>query len=191
MSAKRKSGDDAFDALDRLVDRELEMLLGRRPSRRPARGLSEPVEKARAPRAEARKTTEPGETDNVVRAHPLARKPKSARKDMGGLFSPEEEAFLSNAADWLEGRENADILLNALCRRLEGDGEDSWEDFTRPPEAADDPVAEDWDSQFEEEDEAEEIWQAASEDEDWGDDGIDLPEDPEAPADDPDDDAVR
>ena len=59
---------------------------------------------------------------NVVRAHPLARrKRRHTPTAMESLFAPDEAAFLANAIDWLRGRQNADILIDALSREvLEG-----------------------------------------------------------------------
>jgi hypothetical protein len=145
--------DKDLDALDRLVDRELHLLFGRyRPKQAQA---NRPASDDDAAMAET-DAAGPGETprDNVVRAHPLARQPRR-RTPWGseGIFAREEEAFLVNAADWLESRPNADILLDALARRVLGGA---------PPATAPAPQDAGWEF------EAADI--ATSEDGDWGDD---------------------
>lgn len=125
----RQSTDD-MDDLDRLVDRELKALLDlhRAARRRPARRRPEPRDETAEP--------EPDRTvDNVVRAHPLARTRMIPKPHLDGLFAPDEDTFLANAADWLRGRPNADILLETLSRRVLG-GDDAEE--PEPVEAADD-----------------------------------------------------
>lgn len=158
MSAKRKS-DDAMDELDRLVDRELSALLGRRKSGRPAK---DPVDE----HAETNESSARDVPDNVVRAHPLARRTAQTTRTVPseGLFTPEEEAFLANAVDWLTSREAPDILLNELSRRLAPVDEDSevWaEEEQAHPEDDDD-----WDGAFDPEDDD----RPEAEDGDWGDD---------------------
>ncbi|TPE53243.1 hypothetical protein [Amaricoccus solimangrovi] len=110
---------DDFDELDRLVDRELQALLAHLGPRRraPERSQGDADPDRREPRPAPRRGDDRG--DNVVRAHPLARRPPAAPpRHMRGLFAPEEEAFLANAADWLARCPNADILLETLARRV-------------------------------------------------------------------------
>ncbi|SMX50308.1 hypothetical protein [Maliponia aquimaris] len=143
-----------MDALDRLVDRELQALLGRFPPRPPKSGRR----KTPAPH---RQMDDPDPApdpprDNVVRAHPLARRPET-RGDapLDDLFAIDERAFLTNAADWLRGRPNADILLDALTRRVLADSaeDDTIDTFALPDAGATDlslpdsdaAPGEDWD----------------------------------------------
>lgn len=157
MSAKRKS-DDVMDELDRLVDRELSVLLGRHRSGRPKKDLTDPEPHTDVPQDEDM-------PDNVVRAHPLARRTARKAKEVSseGLFTQEEEAFLANAVDWLTLRENPDILLSELSRRLEpADAEgEAWTEA--PAEHPDED--DDWDGAFDPDDD-----QSETEDGDWGDD---------------------
>ncbi len=99
---------------------------------------------------------------------------------MSDLFSPEEEAFLSNAADWLAGRENADILLDALARRIEASPseDDDWDDFLAEEAMVPGTDDDDWNGQLDhdEEDEDDLIQSHNSNAEDWGDHDI-APED--------------
>lgn len=93
--------------LDRLVEAELQTL---------ANNLRRHLAGDRAAAAAARK---PPPRDNVVRAHPLARRARRHTPSaIESLFAPDEAAFLANATDWLRGRPNADILLDALTRAV-------------------------------------------------------------------------
>ena len=104
--------------LDRLVEAELQTLVTN--VRRHIAGTRVPSSTAekKPPREKP-----PVSTGNVVRAHPLARRARRRPPTaMESLFAPDEAAFLANAIDWLRGRQNADILIDALSREvLEGD----------------------------------------------------------------------
>lgn len=163
-----------LDALDRLVDRELRHLFGRYRPRQPSAEppASDGYATAAGDAAGARTDQDSSRkrhADNVVRAHPLARPPRRPPAGhLEGLFAREEEAFLANAADWLESRPNADILLDALARRVLGGA---------PSAAAPLPAERDW--------RHEEAEAAATPDEEWGDDPETTPPDladPPSPA---------
>ncbi|WP_299822759.1 hypothetical protein [uncultured Jannaschia sp.] len=164
MSAKRKS-DDAMEELERLLDRELSALLSRHKPGRSRNEWGGRDTDANAPHDESM-------PDNVVRAHPVARRTirsttKISSKD---LFTPEEEAFIKNAVDWLQRRENSDILLDELTRRLAPGDEESetWTEERRGYSANDD----DWDGTFD----LEEGDQSEVDDNDWGDGDTTAPD---------------
>jgi hypothetical protein len=94
---------EELDELDRLIDSELQALLGRSQSRR---GM------------QPRRKAEPGApaaADNVVRAHPVTRQcPGRAAPVSRRLFSADEEAFLASTVAWLRSQPDSDILLDAL-----------------------------------------------------------------------------
>lgn len=158
MSAEPTKQPADFIELDNLVNAELDALLTT----------------GRVQRADvedgAAETKTPGIDERVVYAHPFAEKraggaEESERKELpnseadvvdfklerkpaiNGLFSAEEENFISSTSTWLRDRENADVVLDEVWRLVIGfDDEDIKDDdegerqspkmFEQPEEAS-------------------------------------------------------
>jgi hypothetical protein len=146
MNRTYEDNDLSDSALDRLVMRELEALSGG----------------ARRPQRPARETAEEGE--KVVYAHPYAERRRHHRAETEtadgvaapgdakvvdftlpqsdpelGLFSADEHNFIASAIDWLRGRENADLILEAIWSAAvtasDGDAGDAGDDDEASGEA--------------------------------------------------------